>query len=217
MGRWSRGNGPGPQPGRPRVSRVRCRSAVQTKPNSALVHCGTIVNGRHSIDYGSTAATAVPPRTSRGYLGATPQAKGLVRARAECVFTTRPLPSRGRSRSNDPCGKVVERCLAGLGRLNAGDRNRFTASHCQSGTGTAAALNKGHCGAIEAVEVKDRPPRVDEAVCTEKHIPFVVRLFLIDDQDGCLLSTVRPRHAPPIVLVVVAQPEERLSGVLRVS
>ena len=41
--------------------------------------------------------------------GATPRPEGLVRHSAECVFTTRRLPSRGRSRTSDPSGKGIER------------------------------------------------------------------------------------------------------------
>ena len=54
---------------------------------------------------GLAARPPVAGRAASAVAGATPLARGSVRRSGECVFTTRPSASRGRSRTIDPSGK----------------------------------------------------------------------------------------------------------------
>ena len=75
------------------------------------------VSAEAAVSYASAARPDVARRADEAEMGATPQAEGLVRARAECVFTTRPPPSRGRSRTIIPRGKAFR----GKARAGGGD------------------------------------------------------------------------------------------------
>ena len=62
-----------------------------------------------AVSCGLAAQPPVAGRAAPAVAGATPLAKGSVRRSGECVFTTRPPASRGRSRSRNPSGKGFER------------------------------------------------------------------------------------------------------------
>ena len=61
------------------------------------------------VSCGHAARPSVAGLAAPAVAGATPLAKGSVRVRGEVEIHTSPLPSRGRSRTIDPCGKAVSR------------------------------------------------------------------------------------------------------------
>ena len=63
------------------------------------------------VSCGHAAGPSVAGLAAPAVAGATPLAEGSVRHSTECVFTPSPLPTRGRSRTSDPCRKAVKRLL----------------------------------------------------------------------------------------------------------
>ena len=86
--------------------RKRCGGPMRT---SALRRCAP---GSPPIGRRNTVCWPIGPAgrgigAARSVAGATPLAKGSVRVRGEVEIHTSPLPSRGRSRTIDPCGKAI--------------------------------------------------------------------------------------------------------------
>ena len=76
-------------------------SAVHTGLPAYIHRRGNVLRHRRRVR-GSTPATGP-------VAGATPLAEGSVWRSGQCVFTTRPPASRGRSSTSDPSGKGVQR------------------------------------------------------------------------------------------------------------
>ena len=68
-------------------------------------HAAHRISADATASYAPAARPDVARRADEADTGATPLAEGSVRRSGECVFTTRPPPSRGRSRSSSPSGK----------------------------------------------------------------------------------------------------------------
>lgn len=92
-------------------TRPRKRRGVPMR-TPALWTCAPAKRRKAAAREGSCASRSREARAVgivRAGPGAIPRPEGLVRHSAECVFTTRRLPSRGRSRTSDPCRKSVQR------------------------------------------------------------------------------------------------------------